>query len=76
MHLLAAGVRPRQILTRGAFESAIAVVMALGGAGRGTLLLCLGNGFLAKYARLVGSASHGALVGHDGTVGPDLSADS
>ena len=27
-----------------------------------------GNGFLAKYARQVGSASYGALVGHDHTV--------
>ena len=34
-----------------------------------------GNGFLAKYARLVGSASYGALVGHDHTAHPQLPAD-
>ncbi|MDA8073185.1 MAG: dihydroxy-acid dehydratase [Actinomycetota bacterium] len=31
VHLLHAGIRPRQILTRAAFENAITVVMALGG---------------------------------------------
>lgn len=39
MHLLTAGVRPRQILTRGAFENAIAVVMALGGSTNAVLHL-------------------------------------
>ena len=31
MGLLAAGIRPRQIMTKEAFENAIAVVMAVGG---------------------------------------------
>ncbi|CAN5535767.1 dihydroxy-acid dehydratase [soil metagenome] len=37
--LLAAGIRPRQILTREAFENAIAVVMALGGSTNAVLHL-------------------------------------
>src|SRR5437588_3995398 len=42
--LLADGVRPRQILTRDAFENAIAVVMALGGSTNAVLhLLAIAN---------------------------------
>jgi dihydroxy-acid dehydratase len=37
--LLAAGVRPRQIMTKAAFENAIAVVMALGGSTNAVLHL-------------------------------------
>jgi dihydroxy-acid dehydratase len=39
MRLLEAGVRPRQILTKAAFENAIAVVMALGGSTNAVLHL-------------------------------------
>src|SRR5437660_8963584 len=39
VRLLAGGVRPRQILTRDAFENAIAVVMALGGSTNAVLHL-------------------------------------
>ena len=38
-HLLVQGVRPRQILTRNAFENAITVVMALGGSTNAVLHL-------------------------------------
>ncbi len=38
-HLLAQGIRPRQILTRDAFENAITVVMALGGSTNAVLHL-------------------------------------
>ena len=42
--LLAAGIRPRQILTKEAFENAIAVVMAVGGSTNAVLhLLALAN---------------------------------
>src|SRR5207248_7628823 len=42
--LLEAGIRPRQILTREAFENAIAVVMALGGSTNAVLhLLAIAN---------------------------------
>jgi dihydroxy-acid dehydratase len=42
--LLGAGIRPRQILTREAFENAIAVVMALGGSTNAVLhLLAIAN---------------------------------
>jgi dihydroxy-acid dehydratase len=37
--LLEAGIRPRQIMTKGAFENAIAVVMALGGSTNAVLHL-------------------------------------
>src|SRR5205807_5047632 len=44
VRLLAGGVRPRQILTRDAFENAIAVVMALGGSTNAVLhLLAIAN---------------------------------
>src|SRR5439155_19573406 len=44
VRLLANGVRPRQILTREAFENAIAVVMALGGSTNAVLhLLAIAN---------------------------------
>ncbi len=39
MQLLAAGIRPRQILSKAAFENAIAVVMALGGSTNAVLHL-------------------------------------
>jgi dihydroxy-acid dehydratase len=39
MKLLAAGIRPRDILTKGAFENAIAVTMALGGSTNAVLHL-------------------------------------
>jgi len=39
VRLLAAGIRPRQILTKEAFENAIAVVMALGGSTNAVLHL-------------------------------------
>jgi dihydroxy-acid dehydratase len=39
MHLVEEGIRPRQILTREAFENAIAVVMALGGSTNAVLHL-------------------------------------
>ena len=39
MELLAAGIRPRQIMTKAAFENAIAVVMALGGSTNAVLHL-------------------------------------
>ena len=39
MKLLEAGIRPRQILTKGAFENAIAVTMALGGSTNAVLHL-------------------------------------
>ena len=44
VHLLDLGVRPRQILTKEAFENAIAVVMALGGSTNAVLhLLAIAN---------------------------------
>ncbi len=44
MGLLATGLRPRQIMTRAAFENAIAIVMALGGSTNAVLhLLALAN---------------------------------
>ncbi|MBW3614090.1 MAG: dihydroxy-acid dehydratase [Actinobacteria bacterium] len=44
VHLLDAGIRPRQIMTKEAFENAIAVVMALGGSTNAVLhLLALAN---------------------------------
>jgi dihydroxy-acid dehydratase len=44
VRLLETGLRPRQILTRGAFENAITVVMALGGSTNAVLhLLALAN---------------------------------
>jgi dihydroxy-acid dehydratase len=39
VHLLALGIRPRQIMTKAAFENAIAVVMALGGSTNAVLHL-------------------------------------
>ena len=39
MHLLELGIRPRQIMTKQAFENAIAVVMALGGSTNAVLHL-------------------------------------
>ena len=39
MHLLAADIRPRQIMTLAAFENAIAIVMALGGSTNAVLHL-------------------------------------
>lgn len=39
VRLLEAGIRPRQILSRGAFENAIATVMALGGSSNAVLHL-------------------------------------
>ncbi len=39
MHLIEKGIRPRQIMTREAFENAIAVVMALGGSTNAVLHL-------------------------------------
>jgi len=39
VRLLEAGIRPRQIMTKGAFENAIAVVMALGGSTNAVLHL-------------------------------------
>jgi dihydroxy-acid dehydratase len=39
MHLLEQGIRPRQIMTKEAFENAIAVVMALGGSTNAVLHL-------------------------------------
>ncbi len=39
MDLLRAGIRPRQIMTKGAFENAIALVMALGGSTNAVLHL-------------------------------------
>jgi dihydroxy-acid dehydratase len=39
MHLLELGIRPRQIMTKDAFENAIAVVMALGGSTNAVLHL-------------------------------------
>ena len=39
MHLIEQGIRPRQIMTREAFENAIAVVMALGGSTNAVLHL-------------------------------------
>ncbi|HMD46724.1 MAG TPA: dihydroxy-acid dehydratase [Acidimicrobiales bacterium] len=44
VHLLDAGIRPRQIMTKAAFENAIAVVMALGGSTNAVLhLLAIAN---------------------------------
>ncbi|MHB1488002.1 MAG: dihydroxy-acid dehydratase [Acidimicrobiales bacterium] len=44
MGLLAEGIRPRQIMTKSAFENAIAVVMALGGSTNAVLhLLAMAN---------------------------------
>ena len=44
VHLLELGIRPRQILTREAFENAIAVTMALGGSTNAVLhLLAIAN---------------------------------
>ena len=44
VELLAAGIRPRQIMTKAAFENAIAVVMALGGSTNAVLhLLAIAN---------------------------------
>jgi dihydroxy-acid dehydratase len=44
VHLLELGIRPRQILTKEAFENAIAVVMALGGSTNAVLhLLAIAN---------------------------------
>jgi dihydroxy-acid dehydratase len=44
VHLLNTGIRPRQILTKEAFENAIAVVMALGGSTNAVLhLLAIAN---------------------------------
>ncbi len=44
VHLLDSGIRPRQIMTKGAFENAIAVVMALGGSTNAVLhLLAMAN---------------------------------
>jgi dihydroxy-acid dehydratase len=44
MHLLELGIRPRQIMTKEAFENAIAVVMALGGSTNAVLhLLAIAN---------------------------------
>ncbi|MFP3899883.1 MAG: dihydroxy-acid dehydratase [Acidimicrobiia bacterium] len=44
MDLLASGIRPRQIMTKEAFENAIAVVMALGGSTNAVLhLLAIAN---------------------------------
>jgi dihydroxy-acid dehydratase len=44
VHLLELGLRPRQIMTREAFENAIAVVMALGGSTNAVLhLLAIAN---------------------------------
>ena len=44
VHLLEAGIRPRQIMTKEAFENAIAVVMALGGSTNAVLhLLAIAN---------------------------------
>jgi dihydroxy-acid dehydratase len=44
LELLELGIRPRQILTKGAFENAIAVVMALGGSTNAVLhLLAIAN---------------------------------
>ena len=44
VHLLEPGIRPRQILTKEAFENAIAVVMALGGSTNAVLhLLAIAN---------------------------------
>ena len=44
VHLLDAGIRPRQIMTKAAFHNAIAVVMALGGSTNAVLhLLAMAN---------------------------------
>jgi len=44
VHLLELGIRPRQIMTKDAFENAIAVVMALGGSTNAVLhLLAIAN---------------------------------
>ena len=44
MHLLELGIRPRQIMTKEAFENAIAVTMALGGSTNAVLhLLAIAN---------------------------------
>ncbi len=44
IHLLEAGIRPRQIMTKPAFENAIAVTMALGGSTNAVLhLLAIAN---------------------------------
>jgi dihydroxy-acid dehydratase len=44
VHLLELGIRPRQILTKEAFENAIAIVMALGGSTNAVLhLLAIAN---------------------------------
>jgi dihydroxy-acid dehydratase len=44
VELLAAGIRPRQIMTKGAFENAVAVVNALGGSTNAVLhLLAIAN---------------------------------
>ncbi len=44
VHLLETGIRPRQIMTKEAFENAIAVVMALGGSTNAVLhLLAIAN---------------------------------
>ena len=44
MHLLELGIRPRQIMTKEAFENAIAVIMALGGSTNAVLhLLAIAN---------------------------------
>ncbi len=44
VHMLAEGIRPRQIMTKAAFENAIAVVMALGGSTNAVLhLLAIAN---------------------------------
>src|SRR5204862_2570471 len=51
VHLLEAGVRPRQILTKEAFENAIAVVMALGGSTNAVLhLLAIAHEARAELA--------------------------
>ncbi|MGH9029822.1 MAG: dihydroxy-acid dehydratase [Acidimicrobiales bacterium] len=62
--LLEAGIRPRQIMTKEAFENAIAVVMALGGSTNAVLhLLAIANEarvdlVLDDFNRVAGSVPH------------------
>jgi len=75
MNLLRQGIRPRQIMTRGAFENAIAVVMALGGSTNAVLhLMAIAfeagveleledfNRVAARVPHLADTKPHGAVL--------------
>jgi dihydroxy-acid dehydratase len=60
MDLLRLGIRPRQILTKEAFENAIAVVMALGAEARVELELDDFNRVAARVPHIADTKPHGA----------------